>query len=564
MWGCISTDNAFIPNFSVGYTSMKSDVIVHLAQWQYWWWFWFSFLWGFYYLTANRVIRTRFLKFRPKIYTSFRSHGKWGDFLACIIPTIWCLNILTNSSFILRLMEWQNESSLFTIRVRARQWYWIYKFELRNLVDIVTVPKNIGTNRWVVSFGGAHETSNNYFHALKLRNQNTFFKKYWSDYMRVIARNINSLNYTLDYDNYKFNEFKIYNLAKFNLDASNIDNYKIKATPYFVSRNAKEFFFNVFFSEKTLWASVSEATNSLKLQFFFDKDGYDTLNKKTIDLENLINESNTTSLLVKPTARYTRMDTPKVSNIESSRFTKKAVSEVQPILINKTLLNLSTIAKNNDIIAVNFNLEKTIKKRLYNDQLFFVIKQKRYKIKKFIPLRTKYTKTEVGVKNSEIRFTDRPFLNKQSFISNLEFEATKLYQLLKKNKTRSEVFSVQLSRRLLRTRKTLVLPAHVNLTIVTNSYDVVHSWFLPGLGVKLDCVPGRSTHHTFYVDNVGFFYGQCAEICGRYHHHMPIRVCMLPYEHFFVWWQHFGLPKVLNTFNKTRYDADYSFKNFNW
>jgi hypothetical protein len=70
--------------------------------------------------------------------------------------------------------------------------------------------------------------------------------------MRVIARNINSLNYTLDYDNYKFNEFKIYNLAKFNLDASNIDNYKIKATPYFVSRNAKEFFFNVFFSEKTL------------------------------------------------------------------------------------------------------------------------------------------------------------------------------------------------------------------------------------------------------------------------------------------------------------------------
>jgi cytochrome c oxidase subunit 2 len=110
----------------------------------------------------------------------------------------------------------------------------------------------------------------------------------------------------------------------------------------------------------------------------------------------------------------------------------------------------------------------------------------------------------------------------------------------------------------------LVLPAHVNLTIVTNSYDVVHSWFLPGLGVKLDCVPGRSTHHTFYVDNVGFFYGQCAEICGRYHHHMPIRVCMLPYEHFFVWWQHFGLPKVLNTFNKTRYDADYSFKNFNW
>jgi hypothetical protein len=181
------------------------------------------------------------------------------------------------------------------------------------------------------------------------------------------------------------------------------------------------------------------------------------------------------AVLVKPNAKYIRVDASKVSTIESSRFTKKAVSEVQPILINKTLLRSSTTANDNNAIAINFNAEKTIKKRLHNDQLFFVIKQKRYKIKKFIPLRAKYTKTDVGVKNNEVRFTDRPFLSKQSFITNLEFEATKLYQLLKKNKIRSEVFSVQLSRRLLRTRKTLVLPAHVNLTIVTNSYDVVHS-----------------------------------------------------------------------------------------
>ncbi len=60
---------------------------------------------------------------------------------------------------------------------------------------------------------------------------------------------------------------------------------------------------------------------------------------------------------------------------------------------------------------------------------------------------------------------------------------------------------------MLRTRRTLVLPAHVNITAVTNSYDVVHSWFIPGLGLKMDCIPGRATHHNFYVDNVGFYYG---------------------------------------------------------
>lgn len=108
------------------------------------------------------------------------------------------------------------------------------------------------------------------------------------------------------------------------------------------------------------------------------------------------------------------------------------------------------------------------------------------------------------------------------------------YYSLRLNKKRSEMLSVTLARRLLRTKRTLVLPAHVNITIITSSYDVVHSWFVPGLGLKLDCVPGRSTHHTFYIDNVGFYYGQCAEICGRYHHHMPIRLCAVPFEQFLV------------------------------
>jgi hypothetical protein len=42
---------------------------------------------------------------KPKMSTSFRPHGKWGDFLACTVPTIWVINILTNSNFILRLIE---------------------------------------------------------------------------------------------------------------------------------------------------------------------------------------------------------------------------------------------------------------------------------------------------------------------------------------------------------------------------------------------------------------------------------------------------------------------------
>ena len=115
---------------------------------------------------------------------------------------------------------------------------------------------------------------------------------------------------------------------------------------------------------------------------------------------------------------------------------------------------------------------------------------------------------------------------------------------VKYNRHRAEIVPVNLARRLLRVKRTLVLPAHVNITLISNSYDVVHSWFIPGLGLKIDCVPGRSTHHTFYIDNIGFYYGQCAEICGRYHHHMPIRLCALSFEHFLVWWQKRGLKRV--------------------
>jgi len=49
------------------------------------------------------------------------------------------------------------------------------------------------------------------------------------------------------------------------------------------------------------------------------------------------------------------------------------------------------------------------------------------------------------------------------------------HKAIKFNRHRSELVPVNLARRLLRTKRTLVLPAHVNITLISNSYDVVHS-----------------------------------------------------------------------------------------
>lgn len=158
---------------------------------------------------------------------------------------------------------------------------------------------------------------------------------------------------------------------------------------------------------------------------------------------------------------------------------KKIVSEVQPIFVTKELFTHSRIKNftedNYSCVNVAFNKARSVKKKVESPQGFFVIKQKRYRLKQFIPVRIGYRKSDTGAKLNDIRFTDAPYFKANSFLEHFEFEPTRAYRLLKKNRAQSEIMSTQLSRRLLRTRKTLVLPAHVNLTLITNSYDVVHS-----------------------------------------------------------------------------------------
>jgi len=72
----------------------------------------------------------------------------------------------------------------------------------------------------------------------------------------------------------------------------------------------------------------------------------------------------------------------------------------------------------------------------------------------------------------------------------------------------------------------------------------------------MDCVPGRSTHHTLYINTPGLYYGQCAEICGRFHHHMPIKVCAIKFEHYVLIFNHFILPNIFDL------SANNTFKNF--
>lgn len=85
----------------------------------------------------------------------------------------------------------------------------------------------------------------------------------------------------------------------------------------------------------------------------------------------------------------------------------------------------------------------------------------------------------------------------------------------------------------------IAMPIEIRLQILASSKDVIHSWSIPSAGIKIDCVPGYSSHRVTVFLVSGIFWGQCMEICGRYHHWMPIVVYFMKRDLFFLWCTHF-------------------------
>lgn len=89
--------------------------------------------------------------------------------------------------------------------------------------------------------------------------------------------------------------------------------------------------------------------------------------------------------------------------------------------------------------------------------------------------------------------------------------------------------------RLLEVDKRVCIPVNMCVRFLITSKDVLHSWCVPALGVKLDACPGRLNQTKLLVNRIGIFYGQCSEICGVNHAFMPIAVESVFLLTFFKW-----------------------------
>lgn len=74
----------------------------------------------------------------------------------------------------------------------------------------------------------------------------------------------------------------------------------------------------------------------------------------------------------------------------------------------------------------------------------------------------------------------------------------------------------------------LHVPVDKVVYLTVTSSDVIHSWWIPQLGGKLQAIPGRTNHTWFLADHTGVYQGQCAELCGIFHAAMAGRVIAEP------------------------------------
>ena len=68
----------------------------------------------------------------------------------------------------------------------------------------------------------------------------------------------------------------------------------------------------------------------------------------------------------------------------------------------------------------------------------------------------------------------------------------------------------------------IYLPVNILIRSLVSSADVIHSWTIPSLGIKVDALPGRLNQIFLFSKQIGLFSGQCSEICGSNHSFIPI------------------------------------------
>ena len=90
-------------------------------------------------------------------------------------------------------------------------------------------------------------------------------------------------------------------------------------------------------------------------------------------------------------------------------------------------------------------------------------------------------------------------------------------------------------KRVLSVDNPVYLPINTHIRFLLTAADVIHSWAVPAMGLKMDALPGRLNQMFTFINTPGVFYGQCSEICGVNHGFMPIEIRSVDAKSFVDW-----------------------------
>nr|AFQ62121.1 cytochrome c oxidase subunit II [Trinodes hirtus] len=89
--------------------------------------------------------------------------------------------------------------------------------------------------------------------------------------------------------------------------------------------------------------------------------------------------------------------------------------------------------------------------------------------------------------------------------------------------------------RLLDVDNRMIIPFNSQIRLMITAADVIHSWTIPSLGIKMDATPGRLNQTNLITNRTGILFGQCSEICGANHSFMPIALESISPKSFIKW-----------------------------
>ena len=89
--------------------------------------------------------------------------------------------------------------------------------------------------------------------------------------------------------------------------------------------------------------------------------------------------------------------------------------------------------------------------------------------------------------------------------------------------------------RLLDVDNKVIIPVDCHIRLIITGADVIHSFAVPSLGLKIDAVPGRLNQSSIIAERTGLYFGQCSEICGVWHGFMPIVIEAVSVLDYLAW-----------------------------